>query len=90
MGMSSATMMSPSAVQESGSPKDHSRERSPHAINVGIPTAIQGDYATDVFVKVFSFIHFVPSVVIGMFWLEILTTVILQFWSLIRCYFPMI
>lgn len=60
MGMSSATMMSPSAVQESGSPKDHSRERSPHAINVGIPTAIQGDYATDVFVKVF-LAHFILS-----------------------------
>ncbi|XP_073325774.1 bromodomain adjacent to zinc finger domain protein 2A isoform X2 [Pagrus major] len=42
VGMSSATMMSPSTVQESGSPKDHSRERSPHASNVGIPTVIQG------------------------------------------------
>nr|XP_046252327.1 bromodomain adjacent to zinc finger domain protein 2A [Scatophagus argus] len=42
LGMSSATMMSPSTMQDSGSPKGHSRERSPHASNVGITTAMQG------------------------------------------------
>lgn len=42
VGMSSATMMSPSAVQDSGSPKGHSRERSPHASNVGISAIMQG------------------------------------------------
>ncbi|KAM4610599.1 bromodomain adjacent to zinc finger domain protein 2A [Polymixia lowei] len=35
-------MMSPSTVQDSGSPQGHSRERSPHAGNVGISAAMQG------------------------------------------------
>uniref|UniRef100_A0A8C3G0X9 Bromodomain adjacent to zinc finger domain, 2A n=1 Tax=Cyclopterus lumpus TaxID=8103 RepID=A0A8C3G0X9_CYCLU len=39
VGISSTPMMSPSTVQDSGSPKGHSRERSPHASNVGISTA---------------------------------------------------
>ncbi|XP_054464722.1 bromodomain adjacent to zinc finger domain protein 2A [Anoplopoma fimbria] len=39
VGISSSPMMSPSTVQESGSP---SRERSPHASNVGISTVMQG------------------------------------------------
>ncbi|XP_070694978.1 bromodomain adjacent to zinc finger domain protein 2A [Pempheris klunzingeri] len=42
VGMSSAPMMSPSTVQDSGSPKGHNRERSPHASNVGISTVMQG------------------------------------------------
>lgn len=42
VGMSSSTMMSPSTVQDSGSPKAHNRERSPHASNVGISTVMQG------------------------------------------------
>ncbi|XP_041801441.1 bromodomain adjacent to zinc finger domain protein 2A isoform X2 [Chelmon rostratus] len=42
VGMSSATMMSPSTVQDSGSPKGHNREQSPHASNVGISTVMQG------------------------------------------------
>ncbi|KAE8293693.1 Bromodomain adjacent to zinc finger domain protein 2A [Larimichthys crocea] len=42
VGMSSATMLSPSAVQDSGSPKAHNRERSPHASNVGLSTVMQG------------------------------------------------
>ncbi|KAM9351006.1 bromodomain adjacent to zinc finger domain protein 2A [Symphorus nematophorus] len=42
VGMSSATMMSPSTTQDSGSPKGHSRERSPHASNVGMSTVVQG------------------------------------------------
>ncbi|CAK6957513.1 bromodomain adjacent to zinc finger domain protein 2A isoform X2 [Scomber scombrus] len=42
VGMSSVPMMSPSAVQDSGSPKSHSRERSPHASNVAMSTAVQG------------------------------------------------
>ncbi|KAI3356885.1 hypothetical protein L3Q82_003534 [Scortum barcoo] len=42
VGMSSAPMMSPSTVQDSGSPKGHSRERSPHASNVGMSTVMQG------------------------------------------------
>lgn len=55
VGMSSATMLSPSAVQDSGSPKAHNRERSPHASNVGLSTVMQGDQFTlrHVFVKVF-------------------------------------
>lgn len=53
VGMSSVTLMSPSAVQDSGSPKGHNRERSPHASNVGISTVMQGDHFTlrDVFVE---------------------------------------
>ncbi|XP_070766322.1 bromodomain adjacent to zinc finger domain protein 2A [Enoplosus armatus] len=43
VGMSSAPVMSPSTVQDSGSPKGHNRERSPHASNVGISTAVQGN-----------------------------------------------
>ncbi|KAF7664391.1 hypothetical protein LDENG_00178320 [Lucifuga dentata] len=42
VGMSSVTVMPPSTVQESGSPQGHSRERSPHASNVGMSTVIQG------------------------------------------------
>ncbi|XP_034550685.1 bromodomain adjacent to zinc finger domain protein 2A isoform X2 [Notolabrus celidotus] len=42
VGMSSASVMPPSAVQESGSPKGHSRERSPHASTVGVSAVIQG------------------------------------------------
>lgn len=42
VGMSSTPLMSPSTVQDSGSPKGHSRERSPHASNVGISTVMQG------------------------------------------------
>uniref|UniRef100_UPI0037E93829 bromodomain adjacent to zinc finger domain protein 2A n=1 Tax=Semicossyphus pulcher TaxID=241346 RepID=UPI0037E93829 len=42
VGMSSATVISPSTVRESESPKGHSRERSPHAGNVGVSTVIQG------------------------------------------------
>ncbi|KAM9343756.1 bromodomain adjacent to zinc finger domain protein 2A isoform 2-T2 [Pholidichthys leucotaenia] len=41
-GISSAPVMSPTAVQESGSPKGHSRERSPHASNVGMSSPMQG------------------------------------------------
>uniref|UniRef100_A0A3Q0QMX7 Uncharacterized protein n=1 Tax=Amphilophus citrinellus TaxID=61819 RepID=A0A3Q0QMX7_AMPCI len=43
VGMSSAQLMSPSAVQDSGSPKGHSRERSPHSSSVGISSPMQGD-----------------------------------------------
>lgn len=55
VGMSSAPMMSPSTVQDSGSPKGHNRERSPHASNAGISTVMQGDHFTlkDVFVELF-------------------------------------
>lgn len=55
VGMSSAPMMSPSTAQDSGSPKGHNRERSPHASNVGISTVMQGDHFTlkDVFVELF-------------------------------------
>ncbi|XP_059188916.1 bromodomain adjacent to zinc finger domain protein 2A isoform X2 [Centropristis striata] len=42
VGMSSTPMISPSAVQDSGSPKGHSRERSPHSSNAGISTVMQG------------------------------------------------
>ncbi|XP_032377632.1 bromodomain adjacent to zinc finger domain protein 2A [Etheostoma spectabile] len=42
VGMSSTPLMSPSTAQDSGSPKGHSRERSPHASNVGISTVMQG------------------------------------------------
>ncbi|XP_075955886.1 bromodomain adjacent to zinc finger domain protein 2A isoform X1 [Anarhichas minor] len=42
VGISTTPMMSPSTVQDSGSPKGHSRERSPHASNVGISTVMQG------------------------------------------------
>lgn len=42
VGMSSAQLMSPSAVQDSGSPKGHSRERSPHTSSVGISSPMQG------------------------------------------------
>ncbi|XP_074536838.1 bromodomain adjacent to zinc finger domain protein 2A isoform X2 [Halichoeres trimaculatus] len=42
VGMSSASVMPPSAVQESGSPKGHSRDRSPHSSNVGVSSVIQG------------------------------------------------
>lgn len=42
VGMSSVPMMSPSNMQDSGSPKSHSRERSPHASNVAMSTAMQG------------------------------------------------
>ncbi|XP_071750698.2 bromodomain adjacent to zinc finger domain protein 2A [Centroberyx gerrardi] len=43
MGMSSVPMMSPSgSVQDSGSPQSHSRERSPHAGNVGMSAVMQG------------------------------------------------
>ncbi|XP_068453038.1 bromodomain adjacent to zinc finger domain protein 2A isoform X2 [Clinocottus analis] len=42
VGIPSTAMMSPSTVQDSGSPKGHSRERSPHASNVGISTTMQG------------------------------------------------
>ncbi|XP_076596544.1 bromodomain adjacent to zinc finger domain protein 2A isoform X2 [Chaetodon auriga] len=42
VGISSATMMSPSTLKDSGSPKSHNREQSPHASNVGIPTVMQG------------------------------------------------
>ncbi|KAF1390255.1 hypothetical protein PFLUV_G00056170 [Perca fluviatilis] len=42
VGMSSTPMMSPSTAQDSGSPKGHSRERSPHASNVEISTVMQG------------------------------------------------
>lgn len=38
-GMSSATLMSSSTMQDSGSPKG----RSPHAGNMGTPTVVQGD-----------------------------------------------
>ncbi|XP_026222881.1 bromodomain adjacent to zinc finger domain protein 2A isoform X2 [Anabas testudineus] len=43
VGMSSAPVMSPSAVQESGSPKGHNREQSPHASNVGMSSVMQGN-----------------------------------------------
>ncbi|KAJ4934878.1 hypothetical protein JOQ06_007659 [Pogonophryne albipinna] len=43
MGMSSSPLASPSTVQESESPKSHSRERSPHASNVGKSTVMQGN-----------------------------------------------
>lgn len=46
VGMSSTPMMSPSTVQDSGSPKSHSRERSPHASNVGLSAVMQGDHFT--------------------------------------------
>lgn len=46
VGMSSAALMSPSAVQDSLSPKSHSRDRSPHASSVGISAAMQGDHFT--------------------------------------------
>ncbi|KAL6119217.1 baz2a [Pungitius sinensis] len=42
VGMASTQMMSPPTVQESGSPKGHSRERSPHASNAGVSTVMQG------------------------------------------------
>ncbi|KAM3618818.1 uncharacterized protein V6R79_025157 [Siganus canaliculatus] len=42
VGMSSAAMLSPSAGQDSGSPKGHNRERSPHSVSVGLSTAMQG------------------------------------------------
>ncbi|XP_020496469.2 bromodomain adjacent to zinc finger domain protein 2A [Labrus bergylta] len=42
VGMSSAPVISPSTAQESGSPKGHSRERSPHAGNLGVSTVVQG------------------------------------------------
>lgn len=44
VGMSPAPVMSPSTVQESGSPKGHNRERSPHACNVGMSSVMQGDH----------------------------------------------
>lgn len=44
VGMSSASVMPSSVVQESGSPKGHSRERSPHGSNVGVSSVIQGEY----------------------------------------------
>ncbi|XP_044068494.1 bromodomain adjacent to zinc finger domain protein 2A isoform X2 [Siniperca chuatsi] len=43
VGMSSAPVMSPSTVQDSGSPKGHNRERSPHTSNVGISAVMQGN-----------------------------------------------
>ncbi|KAK1898384.1 Bromodomain adjacent to zinc finger domain protein 2A [Dissostichus eleginoides] len=43
MGMSSSPLASPSTVQESESPKSHSREQSPHASNVGKSTVMQGN-----------------------------------------------
>ncbi|XP_051279926.1 bromodomain adjacent to zinc finger domain protein 2A isoform X1 [Dicentrarchus labrax] len=42
VGMSSATMMSPSTGQDNGSPKGPNRERSPHTSNVGISPVMQG------------------------------------------------
>ncbi|XP_056154810.1 bromodomain adjacent to zinc finger domain protein 2A [Lampris incognitus] len=42
IGMSSVPMMSPSKVQDSGSPQGNSRERSPQAGNMGISSVIQG------------------------------------------------
>ncbi|KAK5863854.1 hypothetical protein PBY51_000851 [Eleginops maclovinus] len=42
VGMSSTPLVSPSTAQESESPKSHSRERSPHASNVGKSTVMQG------------------------------------------------
>ncbi|CAJ1084829.1 bromodomain adjacent to zinc finger domain protein 2A isoform X1 [Xyrichtys novacula] len=42
VGISSASVIAPSAVQESGSPKGHCRERSPHASTVGVSSVIQG------------------------------------------------
>ncbi|KAM3871785.1 bromodomain adjacent to zinc finger domain protein 2A [Diretmus argenteus] len=42
MGMSSVPMMSPSTVQDGGSPQGHSRERSPHAGNAGMSAVMQG------------------------------------------------
>lgn len=44
VGMSSAPVMSPLTAQESGSPKGHNRERSPHASNVGMSSVMQGDH----------------------------------------------
>ncbi|XP_061591750.1 bromodomain adjacent to zinc finger domain protein 2A [Cololabis saira] len=40
-GMSSTPILSPSAVQDGGSPKGH-KERSPHATSVGMSSPIQG------------------------------------------------
>ncbi|XP_041860013.1 bromodomain adjacent to zinc finger domain protein 2A isoform X2 [Melanotaenia boesemani] len=42
VGMSSGPIISPSAAQDSGSPKGHSRERSPHTSNVGISSPARG------------------------------------------------
>ncbi|XP_041654554.1 bromodomain adjacent to zinc finger domain protein 2A isoform X2 [Cheilinus undulatus] len=42
VGISSAPVISSSTVQESGSPKGHSRERSPHASTVGVSSVVQG------------------------------------------------
>ncbi|KAK2851651.1 hypothetical protein Q5P01_007927 [Channa striata] len=41
-GSSVAMSSAPSTVQESGSPKGHNRERSPHASNVGMSSVMQG------------------------------------------------
>nr|XP_020466274.1 bromodomain adjacent to zinc finger domain protein 2A isoform X1 [Monopterus albus] len=46
VSMPSAPIMSPSTVQDSGSPKGHNRERSPHAGNVGLSSVMQGDHLT--------------------------------------------
>lgn len=55
LGISPTTLMSPSTIQDSGSPKGHNRERNPHASNVGISTVMQGDHFTlgDVLVKLY-------------------------------------
>ncbi|XP_068609746.1 bromodomain adjacent to zinc finger domain protein 2A [Brachionichthys hirsutus] len=42
VGMPSGTMMSLSATRDSGSPKAHGRERSPHASSAGISSVMQG------------------------------------------------
>uniref|UniRef100_A0A673C469 Bromodomain adjacent to zinc finger domain, 2A n=1 Tax=Sphaeramia orbicularis TaxID=375764 RepID=A0A673C469_9TELE len=41
VGMSPAPMISPSSVQESGSPQHHNREKSPHSSNVGVAIVLQ-------------------------------------------------
>lgn len=51
VGMSSTTLMSPSTVQDSGSPKGHNRELSPSANSVGTSAVIQGDHFTISFVS---------------------------------------
>lgn len=44
VAMSSASMISSSTVQESGSPKSHKSERSPHRSNVGISSTVPGKH----------------------------------------------
>lgn len=99
MGVSSAALMSPSVAQESGSPKGHGRERSPHTSSAGMSTVMQGDHFNHP--DVFSLFFFLPFLYCESFrdlqfperithrLARILTTW-LFFWQPPQFYFPII